>query len=702
MDTTLGARNASEKIVACMNKVMAGDSREADAMRSQDKPFLELFDALKSEHQAAYDNFEAQERVLDGTSTGAATFCKTSPAVRKGTEDTTVCEGKIYAEVAAARKFLEASSPWFKVYSKIIQNSVWYPKYEALLTSRLKQCQLNHQVRVEAIPSAPTAVPTTAPTAVPTATGAAEEPYTSSYSSATEERPSYTSSPTPAPTSSPTEEPKSEMDDAIKKGKRALDEAKDKRQAEVAEKAVKASFKKQGIPGSTNAEKVAWAKHTLGQTRQWAEETIRYIGTALDAARGYRKGDIAAALQHRRSTEEIRGAMFAVELATKKSAQRSQQEEDHDKEKLILLAKPMKLAQEAAHDAGLSVSHAQRALATTKGTEARAQAKQQLTNAQEAVREAHDILQRELTKKKALLQGEIRKVDARLVAQAELHNLAAVTYEEAQKVLLLVIEALSSARACQEAHLKAKVAEAKATSLEKGSKQVQKERLAKGREKAQSDKVVQWEKEAQEFDRQALDAGINARDLMRKAAEAGRIAALKMVALVELRADLYKEEHPSMNGEGATGKAVYREAAAAMVAIRASTIEDAAMVGRAKMHPLMVEEAIRIRVKHAKVSELKAAQDSALPSDALLRQWRREKGMWKAYYKKYYARKWRAAKAKHDALERKVDGELPPAVTFMNVEAARVGTTHDDHDHGTRFKDRLSILLGGRRAKGAG
>ena len=116
------------------------------------------------------------------------------------------------------------------------------------------------------------------------------------------------------------------------------------------------------------------------------------------------------------------------------------------------------------------------------------------------------------------------------------------------------------------------------------------------------------------------------------------------------------------------------------------------------MHPLMVEEAIK--VKRIKASDLKAAQDAqqaashSMPSDDLLAQWRKERNMWKQYAKQYYAKKWRKAKAKHNAWTRRVKAMLPPAVTMMDVPHDRDDDSDDAYDKAA-FQERLGIVLSG-------
>lgn len=648
------------EVQACMDKVVSGDEKLADSLRQRDADFLSKYDALKKGMKVEKDQFTETKTLLEAKDAGAQATCEKDAKVVSKKEDLETCKEKLHADVVEAQKLLEAQSPWFKAYSKIIKTSKWYKTYEITTQAKMTAC---HATELRKIQATVTVANTTAPTSVPTAAPTEVVRTNSSI-----------------PKSSET---KKKVEGMLKDAKRAIDEAKNEKEENEAKEAVKTAVensKDSGAPDGDAVSRIAWTRHQLDKAMKWAEATLRRHSLATDLVAAWKAGEVETGLKMRALVEKASGLMFAVVDATKAQVETEQEREDRDQEQIKQLDRPIKLAKEAAADAEQSVVHAQEALDRTSGNEARRLAKQELKNAKDAVHDANEILKSEVEKKDAILETKMKIDDSKLVAETELHYEAQKAYKRAQVVQETVLKALALARKSKQAHHDALIKQVKAEAMEKAAKKVKKELNEKARLKDKAEGLEKGEAYAAKLADEALAAGIKARDLMTKAAKSGRLAAKAMMELAEIKANLYKLQHPPpTNSSSVEPAAAFRESAAAVLAMEASEGLDQALKERVEHGSHLMEASIHLDVISKADREANMDSGEVVPSDVDIQKWSSEGDMWKEYYKKLYHDKYVAAVKKEAEAGQAVETEL---------EKENSQSTKDDD-----FKKRVSILF---------
>merc|ERR1711998_709447 len=96
-----------------------------------------------------------------------------------------------------------------------------------------------------------------------------------------------------------------------------------------------------------------------------------------------------------------------------------------------------------------------------------------------------------------------------------------------------------------------------------------KEKSKKSEERRKARGIATQEEYAAKLAEEALEAGRSAQVMMQKAAEAGSIAAAKIMEAAEVKASIYQEEH-GKSSDAALSAHVVREASAALLAAQAT------------------------------------------------------------------------------------------------------------------------------------
>jgi len=677
----------------------------------------------------------------------------------KETKYVASCSTQLSADVDVAIKLLEKESSWFRKYSQLIEGSSWYHKYIATIHAQYAKCMGwkdfgNHTaVPIDAAAAAAAArkaglaaktqteetpEPTTEPTPEPT-TEPTPEPTA-------EPTPEPTAEPTPEPTAEPTPEPttavpthsnkeseeekevkaekpvavnpeespaevKDKINTAIKEAERALGEVTNSNETDVAKEAVKGAMKAAGIHDADSASAIAWANHQIDEADKWAKAALERYANALDDVSSWHPGDRPEGLKQRREVESAVNAMIAVAEATKNKQMIEQERKDRNHEKLQALSKPIELAREASEDAEKSVEHATKALDQTMGTRSRIQAKHSLEDARDAVHDANEILHLEMEKRDVILNNRLRSVGARLSGESELHYRARKTYHRGNKTLKLVAEALEIARKNHHAHKDALAKQQERVLQDKAAALAEKEGRQKRNERRKELGIESKEEYAAKLATEALDAGKNAADWMKKAAIAGSLAAAKIMEAAEVKATIYAEEFPGKQAEVA--ERVSREASAALLASQATQVMRASVKGQ-QVAPDFMELSNRLQEHGFKeqVQEVSDRASSVVPSDRDIKKWLSERSMWKDYYKKLYNVKFKRAAAAYKKQQKQLDravqqrlnrhndvsefssDDFPERESEETMTVLSDGIDDADDDSRQEFTDKLKIMLG--------
>lgn len=480
-----------------------------------------------------------------------------------------------------------------------------------------------------------------------------------SYSSEEETLP--TAPPVPAPVPPVVE--KDKVAEALRDAQDALAGANTTAEESAAHDAVDDALKAAGVKDASDAGAVAVAQHQLDLAKAWAEGVLDHQANALDRVGAWQSGARKDGEEQRRVVESVIQTMIAVAHATENQELVAQERQDRDRAKLKGLDAPMKQAREAAVDAQKSVAHAKAALAATLGTKARIEAKKSLAGAEAALHDANTILATEVDRKQALEAVRLQKDKAKLTGESEIHYQSRKTYHHAQRMLKLVNGALEAVRKAHYEHKQAELKRQQEAIKEKASKLTHKEKEKKSEENWKRRKIKSREEYAATLASEALDAGEKAEAYMKQAAKAGRAAAEKIMAAAEVKADLYKEQHPQTASKSAVAVSVAKESAAAILAEQASSMEHAALRGRQgsvrNTASLMgLEAQVGTHVSEEALQRAEQTTANAMPSDRDIEHWRSESGLWKQYYKKLYSAKFVQAKKKKAKMDQIVNAEL--------------------------------------------
>lgn len=475
------------------------------------------------------------------------------------------CVKQTNADVDTAVQLLQRRSKWFTEYGNLIKNSQWYAKYGDTLKAKASECRSGKVKKQEK--KLQKVKKKEQQTAKEQKKEEEEEKKAETKKKKKEE---FKPKPAPPvkPATSPTVE-KDKIDAALKKAQHALAEAKTKDQDKVARAAVDSALKKAGVKDSKNAGTIAWANHQLDLAKKWAEEYLQHQVKALDKVAGWTEGARKEGKKKQKATEDVIQTMIAVAQATKNAEQIAQEHTDRDQTKMKAMQEPIKRTREAADAAEKSVQHAKAALAVAMSTQTRIQAKHALDDAKDALRDANAILQSEVGRRNAILANRLHSDGAKLVGESELHYRARKTFHRGQRVLKLVDHALLLARKNHYAHKKALQKREQKAVAEKAAKLAFKEKSKKSEERRKARGIKTEEEYAAKLADEALDAGKRAGTYMGKAAEAGRLAAAKILEAAEVKASLYKEQHKGATHKAVTAK-VKEESGAAVLASKAS------------------------------------------------------------------------------------------------------------------------------------
>lgn len=472
---------------------------------------------------------------------------------------------------------------------------------------------------------------------------------------------------------------------ALKAAQDALSGSNTTAEEDTAQDAVKDALKAAGVKDADNAGVIALAQHQLDVAKTWVEGVLHHQAGSLDAVDAYQSGARKAGVEQRRVVEDVIRTMIAVAESTENKEAEAQDRKDRHKARLKALDAPIAQARAAAADAQKSVQHAKAALAATPGTHARLESKKSLEDAEEALHDANTILATELARKDAIVSIRLRQDSAMLVGESELHYRAREAYHRAKRELKLVGAALEAVQEAHYAHKQALLKAKQEATKEKASKLAHKERDTKSEQNRKRRKIKAREEYAATLAGEALNAGEEAETYMKDAAKAGRIAAEKIMAAAEVKADLYKEQHSRHVNASEVAIHVAKESAAAILAEQAFTMASTALQpGSEVAQPgsligLGLSAGSRISAQQLKQAE--QAATAAMPSDQDLEHWRSEQDMWKSYYKKLYHAKLIQSRKKQEEMDHVVKEELKREELAHPDDAAVTDFRMDDSLH---------------------
>jgi len=664
----LEAKKRLQSDMAALQKVLikASHGKTGAALDEVKAEFHKKFDSL--EQKSSY--FTAVTKLREDSAWYPKYQAEMKSSVAK-------CVAKTQHDVDAAVGLLQKRSKWFTEYGNLIKNSEWYNKYGETLKARAAACNGKpHSKKASAAPTTP-----------------AEKPPTT--------RPI----PPITPATSPTAE-KDKIAAALKMAQHALAEAKTPEQEKVARAAAESALARAGVQDAKSAGTIAWANHRMDLAKKWATHLLQHQVNALDEVSAWSEGDRKQGVSIRKSTEGAIEAMIAVAQATKNAQMVAQERTDRDQSKLDAMAVPMRRTQEAAAAAEKSVQHAKGALAASMSTGTRIRAKHALDDARGALHDANTILHNEVARRDAVLANRLHSDGARLVGESELHYRARKTFHRGQRVLKVVDAALALARKNHYARKKAMLKREQQAVAEKATKLKAKEKSKKSEQRRKQRGIKTEEEYAAKLADEALEDGKAAGKYMGKAAQAGRIAASKLLEAAEVKASLYREQHAGPPSRGAINANVRMEAGAAVLASKASQMEDSAVLSRKNGdgQPLLLEKVWQ----PADAREERANAHQLIPSDRDIAHWRSERHMWKKYYKKLYQAKYvrdaRSQTKVNRAVQRRMELEASqedredsvPSDLLVAAEPHVLATVtarapQEEAEH--QFKQKLGIIL---------
>merc|ERR1711934_548803 len=343
-----------------------------------------------------------------------------------------------------------------------------------------------------------------------------------------------------------------------------------------AKDAVKRALADAGVADADNAGTIAWANRNLKVAKTWAETALKKDDQGLTKVASWNAGDREKGKTMRRKCERAVQAMIAVASATKNKEMVAREDKLRQEGKLKSYDDAIKNARKAAMYAEKSVEKARAALEATMGTKSRIAAKHALERAQDAVKDANNILKMEVGKKNIITANRLQSTGGRLVGENELHFRARKTFHKANRVLKMVEAALGEARKNHYAHKEAVMKQTQKITMEKASKLSEKERTAKSEAKRKALGIKTKQEYAAYLAKEALKYGELARDDAKKAAKSGKLAAEKAEESAHVKAKLGVA---NVTDTATVTEALQRENIAADLAAKAAKMEDAIVTG---------------------------------------------------------------------------------------------------------------------------
>jgi len=357
---------------------------------------------------------------------------------------------------------------------------------------------------------------------------------------------------------------------------KALEDAHTKEEKKQAKIAVKQALADAGVADADNAGTVAWANRNLKVAKTWAVERLKKDAQALSKVEAWTEGDRTKGKKMRKKCERAVQAMIAVAAATKNAEMVAREAKLRAEGKMKSYDAAIKNARQASIYAGKSVEKARAALAATLGTKSRIAAKHALLRAQDAVKDANQILKLEVGKKNAVTSNRLQSDGEKLVGENEIHYRARKTFHRANRVLKLVESALAHARANHYDHKEKVMKRSQKVTMEKAGKLADKERSAKSEAKRKALGIKTKQEYAAYLAKEALKYGELARDDAKKAAKAGKLAAEKAEESAHVKAKLGVA---NVTDTATVTEALQRENIAADLAAKAAKMEDAIVTG---------------------------------------------------------------------------------------------------------------------------
>jgi hypothetical protein len=394
---------------------------------------------------------------------------------------------------------------------------------------------------------------------------------------------------------------------ALKVAAKALEKAHGSAEKAEAKDAVRRALADAGVADADNAGTIAWANRNLKVADIWAQDALKKDAGGLTKVASWTAGDRDKGKKMRRKCERAVQAMIAVASATKNKEMVAKEDKLRAEGKLKSYDGAIKNAREAAMYAEKSVEKARAALEATLGTKSRQAAKHALERAQEAVKDANNILKMEVGKKNIITENRLQSTGGKMVGENELHYRARKTFHKANRVLKMVEAALGEARKNHYAHKEAVMKREQKVTMEKASKLSDKERTAKSEARRKALGIKTKQEYAAYLAKEALKYGEVARDDAKKAAAAGKLAADKAAESAHVKSKLGVK---NVTSTATVTEALQRETIAADLAKKAAQMEDAIVTG-GKI-PAIVQELIGTETGGIRDSVLKSARQGAV------------------------------------------------------------------------------------------
>jgi len=426
---------------------------------------------------------------------------------------------------------------------------------------------------------------------------------------------------------------RSKIHKALHAAAKALSAAKTPAEKAAAKLAVKRSLADAGLADADNAGTIAWANKNIKQAKKWAHVALKMDAHALGKVAAWQPGDRKVGIAMRHKAESAIKAMIAVASNTKNAEMVAREDKLRAEGKLKSYDAPIKNAREASKYAAKSVEHARAALEATMGTRARFAAKHALIRAQEAVKDANNILKMEVGKKSAITSNRLQSDGVKLVGESELHYRARKTFHRANRTLKQVNKALAKARKNHYAHKEAMMKQTQKSTREKAAKLAHAERRSKSEARRKALGIKTKEQYAAHLAAAALKYGKEASRDAKKAAKEGKIAAEKALESANVKAELSHKP----TSTAVVSEALHRENIAADLAMKAYKMEDAIVTG-GKI-PKEVETLLENDEDGNPMQAARhAAQDAGTTEnfEEDFEQFVAEKQRWKKHYEKLY------------------------------------------------------------------
>merc|ERR1711988_1572816 len=369
---------------------------------------------------------------------------------------------------------------------------------------------------------------------------------------------------------------RSRIHKALKVAAHSLGKAHGKNQKLAAKAAVKAALADAGVADADNAGTIAWANRNLKAAKKWADHALKRDAKSLGKVAAWKVGDRKQGILMRRKCERAVQSMIAVASATKNKEMVAREDKLRAEGKLKSYNTAIEFARKSALNAAKAVENARAALAATLGTKARIAARHALVRAQDAVKDANDILKLEVGKKSAITSNRLQSTGEKLVGENELHYRARKTFHKANRVLKMVEAALKNARENHYTHKEKVMKREQKVTMEKAGKLAEKERSAKSEARRKALGIKTKQEYAAYLAKEALKYGELARDDAKKAAQAGKKAAEKAAESAHVKAQLGVA---NVTDTSTVTEALQRENIAADLAAKAAKMEDAIVSG---------------------------------------------------------------------------------------------------------------------------